>query len=225
MTPPAPTAPVDRLPTHTTPQTLGEEIANSVSHGIGFVLALVGAPWLVRAAMLHGDPTAVAAVSVFSATLVLLYLSSTLYHAVRAGPAKRAFRILDHGAVYLLIAGTYTPFTLVSLHGVWGWSLFGVVWALAILGIVLTATGAMQHPQASTALFLGMGWLIVVAIRPLWLHLPLAGFVWLVAGGLAYTVGVGFLTTKRLPYGHFIWHLLVLVGSACHYVAVLRYAA
>lgn len=208
------------------PQSLGEEIANSVSHGIGFVAALIGTPFLVRAALRRGDPTGVVAVSVFAATLVLLYLASTLYHAVREGRAKHAFRVLDHGAAYLLIAGTYTPFTLVSLHGVWGWALFGVVWALAILGIALTATGAMRHPQASTALFLGMGWLIVIAIRPLWLHLPLDGFIWLVAGGIAYTIGVGFLAMdRRIRYGHFVWHLLVLVGSSCHYIAVLRYAA
>lgn len=213
------------LPAHRTPQSVGEEIANSASHAIGFVAAFVGTPYLVRAALRRGDPTGVVAVSIFAATLLLLYLASTLYHAVRPGRAKRVFRILDHGAVYLLIAGTYTPFTLISLHGVWGWSLFGVVWGLAALGIVLTATGAMRHPQASTILFLAMGWLIVVAIRPLWLHLPLDGFIWLVAGGLAYTVGVGFLTAPRLRYGHFIWHLLVLVGSTCHYIAVLRYAA
>ena len=196
-----------------------------MSHGVGFVAALIATPFLVRTALRHGNPTGVVAVSIFAATLVLLYLASTLYHAVRAGRAKRIFRVLDHGAVYLLIAGTYTPFTLISLHGVWGWSLFGVVWGLAAIGIVLTATGALQHPQASTALFLAMGWLIVVAIRPLWLHLPLDGFIWLVAGGLAYTVGVGFLTATRLRYGHFIWHLLVLVGSTCHFIAVLRYAA
>ncbi|HEU5358960.1 MAG TPA: hemolysin III family protein [Gemmatimonadales bacterium] len=201
-------------------------MANSVSHGFGFVAALMATPSLVRAALRRGDPTGVVAVSVFAATLVFLYLASTLYHAVREGRAKRAFRVLDHGAAYLLIAGTYTPFTLVSLHGAWGWTLFAVVWVLAILGIVLTAVGALRHPQASTALFLGMGWLIVVAIRPLWLHLPLDGFIWLVAGGMAYTIGVGFLAMdRRIRYGHFVWHLLVLVGSACHYIAVLRYAA
>lgn len=197
-----------------------------MSHGFGFVAALMATPSLVRAALRRGDPTGVVAVSVFAATLVFLYLASTLYHAVREGRAKRAFRVLDHGAAYLLIAGTYTPFTLVSLHGAWGWTLFAVVWVLAILGIVLTAVGALRHPQASTALFLGMGWLIVVAIRPLWLHLPLDGFIWLVAGGMAYTIGVGFLAMdRRIRYGHFVWHLLVLVGSACHYIAVLRYAA
>ena len=207
------------------PQSLGEEIANSVSHGVGFLLALGAAPLLVRAAVQRGSASGIVGASVFAATVVLLYLASTLYHALPPNRAKRVFRILDHGAVFLLIAGTYTPFTLGVLRGAWGWTLFGVVWSLAAVGIVLTAARGIRYPRLATGVYLGMGWLVVIAIRPLWLRLPFTGLLWLVAGGIAYTVGVRFLAAKRMRYSHFVWHLLVLVGSACHFVAVLRYAA
>lgn len=207
------------------PQSLGEEIANSVSHGVGFLLALGAAPFLVRAAVQRGSPSGIVGAGVFAATVVLLYLASTLYHALPPNRAKRVFRILDHGAVFLLIAGTYTPFTLGVLRGAWGWTLFGVVWSLAAVGIVLTAARGIRYPRLATGVYLGMGWLVVIAIRPLWLRLPFTGLLWLVAGGIAYTVGVRFLAAKRMRYSHFVWHLLVLVGSACHFVAVLRYAA
>lgn len=207
------------------PQSLGEEIANSVSHGVGFLLALGAAPFLVRAAVQRGSPSGIVGAGVFAATVVLLYLASTLYHALPPNRAKRVFRILDHGAVFLLIAGTYTPFTLGVLRGAWGWTLFGVVWSLAAVGIVLTAARGIRYPRLATGVYLGMGWLVVIAIRPLWLRLPFMGLLWLVAGGIAYTVGVRFLAAKRMRYSHFVWHLLVLVGSACHFVAVLRYAA
>lgn len=207
------------------PQSLGEEIANSVSHGVGLLAALAAAPFLVSAAVRRGSVSGIAGASVFVTTIVLLYLASTLYHALPPHRAKRVFRILDHGAVFLLIAGTYTPFTLGVLRGLWGWTLFGVVWSLAALGIVLTSAGGIRYPRLSTAVYLGMGWLILVAIRPLWLRLPLAGLLWLGAGGIAYTVGVRFLAAKRMRYSHFVWHLLVLAGSTCHFVAVLLYAA
>jgi hemolysin III len=189
-------------------------------------LAALGVvPFLIVAAVRRGSASAIVGASVFSATLVLLYFASTMYHALPRHKAKRVFRILDHGAVFLLIAGTYTPFTLGVLRGAWGWTLFGVVWSLAALGIVLTATGGIRYPRLSTGVYLGMGWLVVIAVRPLWLRVPLAGLLWLLAGGIAYTVGVVFLAAKRMRYSHFVWHLLVLAGSSCHFVAVLLYAA
>jgi hemolysin III len=206
-------------------QSLREEIANSVSHGVGLLAALGVVPFLIVAAVRRGSASAIVGASVFSATLVLLYFASTMYHALPRHKAKRVFRILDHGAVFLLIAGTYTPFTLGVLRGAWGWTLFGVVWSLAALGIVLTATGGIRYPRLSTGVYLGMGWLVVIAVRPLWLRVPLAGLLWLLAGGIAYTVGVVFLAAKRMRYSHFVWHLLVLAGSSCHFVAVLLYAA
>ena len=206
------------------PQSLGEEIANSVSHGLGLLAALGAVPFLVIAAVRRGSASGIVGASIFAATLVLLYLASTMYHALPRPRAKRVFRIVDHGAVFLLIAGTYTPFTLGVLRGGWGWTLFGLVWSLAVLGIVLTAAGGIRYPRLSTGVYLGMGWLVLIAIRPLWLRVPLAGLLWLLAGGIAYTIGVPFLAAKRLRYSHFVWHLLVLAGSSCHFVAVLLYA-
>ncbi len=139
--------------------------------------------------------------------------------------ASYLFRLLDHEAIFLFIAGTYTPFTLGVLRGVWGWSLLGGVWSLALVGIVLNAVGGVRYRQFSTAIYLGMGWLMLVVIRPLWMRLPLSGLLWLLAGGLAYTVGVAFFAAKRIPYSHLIWHLFVLVGTSCHFVAVLLYSA
>lgn len=206
------------------PQSIGEEIANSVSHGAGFLAALAALPVLVLAALPRGTLAAVGA-GVFAGTMALLYLTSTLYHALPPNRAKRLFQLLDHGAIYLLIAGTYTPFTLGVLRGPWGWTLFGLVWALAAAGIIYKAWGGVRHPRFSTGLYLAMGWLALVAARPLWLHVPAWGLFWLVAGGLAYTAGVGFYAASRLPYRHFVWHLFVLVGTGCHFVAVLHYAA
>ena len=184
---------------------------------------LVAAPFLVSNAA-HGDAAAIVGASIFAATLTLLYTASTLYHALPQRKAKHLFRVFDHGAVFLLIAGTYTPFTLGVLRGPWGWTLFGLVWGLAALGILLIAIGGIRHPRLSMAVYLGMGWLIVIAIRPLWQRVPLAGLLWLVAGGTAYMVGIAFLADKNRRYSHFIWHLLVLAGSACHFIAVLSYS-
>lgn len=175
--------------------------------------------------MTGGTASDIVGSSVFAATLVLLYLTSTSYHAAPAGPLKRHLRRLDHAAIYLLIAGTYTPFTLGVLAGPWGWTLFGLVWGTAAFGVFYKLTAGVRYPRLSTALYLIMGWLIVIAIRPLVLEMPLPGVLWLVAGGLAYTAGVGFYASRRIPYGHFLWHLFVLAGSACHFMAVLRYAA
>ncbi|OLC73105.1 MAG: hemolysin D [Gemmatimonadetes bacterium 13_1_40CM_4_69_8] len=207
------------------PQSPGEEIANTISHAVGLVATLVGVPFLIGHALRRGSTAGVVGASVFACTIVLLYLASTLYHALPRTRAKRLFRMFDHEAIFLFIAGTYTPFTLGVLRGVWGWSLFGIVWGLALLGIVLNATGAMRYRRFSTGVYLGMGWLMLIAIRPLWLRLPLPGVLWLLAGGLAYTVGVAFFSAKRIPYSHLIWHLFVLVGTSCHFIAVLLYAA
>jgi hemolysin III len=203
---------------------LGEEIANSVTHGVGVVLSLIALPTLVVVAARRHDTWQIVGGAVFGTTLLLLYCASTLYHAIPLPRVRSVFRVLDHAAIYLLIAGTYTPFALGALRGTWGWSLLIAVWALAALGIVLKATRGFQYAWLSTAVYLAMGWLIVVAIRPLTAHIGLAGLAWLLAGGLAYTLGVIFFAWDRLRYGHMVWHLFVLAGSICHFVAVLRYA-
>lgn len=207
-------------------QSVGEEIANSISHGVGLIMALVATPFLIMHAMQHADTALVVGASLFAATMVLLYLSSTLYHALPRGKAKRVFKIIEHSAIYLLIAGTYTPFTLGVLRGPWGWTLFGIIWGLAVIGVILKAFDKMRNPIISTSLYLLMGWLILIAVYPLYTRISVSGLLWLVAGGLAYTIGVFFFATdSRLQYGHFIWHLFVMVGTACHYVAILWYAA
>ncbi len=162
--------------------------------------------------------------SVFAGTVAALYLASTLYHALPTSKAKRVFRVIDHSAIFLLIAGTYTPFTLGVLRGAWGWTLFGVVWSLAVLGVTLKSIAGIRSPRLSTTLYVGMGWCALVAIRPLWDHVPMAGWLWLIAGGLAYTAGIVFYAAERMPYGHFVWHLFVLMGTACHFFAVWSYA-
>ena len=207
------------------PQSQGEEIANSVSHAAGLLATLVSAPFLISGAARTGSASSIVGASIFAVTLALLYTASTLYHALPRSTAKHLFRVLDHGAVFLLIAGTYTPFTLGVLRGAWGWTLFGLVWGLAALGILLIAMGGIPHPRLSMGIYLGMGWLVLIAIRPLWLRVPLDGLLWLLAGGIAYTVGVAFLAAKETRYSHFVWHLLVLAGSGCHFIAVLSYAA
>jgi hemolysin III len=205
-------------------QSLGEEIANSISHGTGFLAALIALPVLVIDAVRHGAAAIVGA-GVFAATMALLYLTSTLYHALAPNRAKRVFQILDHVAIYLLIAGTYTPFTLGVLWGPWGWTLFGLIWALDVAGIVLKSVGGVRHPRISTGLYVVMGWLILAAAKPLWHAMPGWGLFWLAAGGVAYTAGVGFYAANRMRYAHFVWHLFVLAGTTCHFIAVLRYAA
>ena len=209
---------------HSRVPSLGEEIANSVSHGVGLASALVAGPILVLAAARRGGLAGSIGASVFIGTAVLLYAASTLYHALPGREAKRVFQVLDHSAIFLLIAGTYTPFTLGVLRGAWGWTLFGLVWSLAVLGVTLKAVCGIRYPRLSTTLYLSMGWLAVIAVRPLWLCLPVSGWLWLLAGGLAYTVGVAFYAADRLRYGHFVWHLCVLAGTACHFFAVLWYA-
>ena len=201
-----------------------EEVANSVSHGLGFVLAVAGAPLLIATAVRRGTLADVVAVSVFAASMALLYLSSTIYHALPPGRTKNAFHVLDHAAIYLLIAGTYTPFTLGVLKGGWGWTLFGLVWGLAALGVLMKVFAGIRWNGISTAVYVGMGWLIIIAAKPLWESLPLAGLIWLFAGGIAYTSGVYFYLKKNMRYGHLVWHLFVVAGTGCHFVAILNYA-
>jgi len=177
-------------------QSLGEELANSISHGVGLIGALVASPLLIAYAVQRGSALFVVGASVFAATVVLLYLASTLYHALPRGTAKRVFQIIEHSAIFLLIAGTYTPFTLGALRGAWGWTLIGLVWGLAVVGVLVKATTGVRHRALSMTLYLGMGWLMVIAVRPLWLKVPLAGLVWLLLGGVAYTAGVAFFAAK-----------------------------
>lgn len=205
-------------------QSLGEEIANSVSHGVGLLAALVAGPVLVVDALQRGGTTGIVGASVFAVTACLLYLASTIYHALPPNRAKQVFQVLDHNAIFLLIAGTYTPFTLGVLQGAWGWSLLGLVWSLALAGGIFKTISGMRYPRISVGLYLAMGWIFLVAVKPLWLLMPAEGLFWLFAGGIAYTVGVGFYAAERVPYCHFIWHLFVLAGTACHFIAVLRYA-
>jgi hemolysin III len=203
--------------------TLGEEIAHAVTHGVGLVLSIGGLAVLVAAAVTRGDAWHIVGCAIFGATLVLLYTASTLYHSIHHERAKRVLRRLDWAAIFLLIAGSYTPFTLVSLRGGWGWTLLALVWSLAILGIVLQVTIPARVGRLSVAIYLAMGWLVVIAIEPLVRSLHPEGLVLLILGGLAYTLGLAFYGWRRLPYNHAVWHLFVLAGSACHFSCVLGY--
>lgn len=207
-------------------QSQREEISNSISHGVGLVAALAGTPFLITHALRNGDVGFVVGASLFSVSMILLYLASTLYHAWPIGKAKRRFRIIEHSAIFILIAGTYTPLTLGVLRGAFGWTLFGVIWGLAIAGVTLKAFYKTAHPILSTGLYLLMGWLIVIAVVPLFAKMSTAGLFWLIAGGLSYTAGVAFFATdSQLKYGHLIWHLFVIAGTTCHYFMVLWHAA
>ncbi len=199
----------------------GEEVANSVTHGVGWLLSVGGLATLVTFAAVTGGALRVASCAVFGATLVLLYTASTLYHALSRDGAKRVFRVLDHSAIFLLIAGTYTPLALVAVGGAWGWSLFTTIWLLAAVGVLLNTIAHGRWRWLSITLYVTMGWLVVIAIRPL-VAAVTTGVLWLiVAGGLAYTAGLAFYGWRRLPYSHAVWHLFVLAGSVLHYLAVL----
>ena len=200
-----------------------EEVVNTLSHGIGVVLSLVGLGVLSTLASMHGSAWHVVGCTVYGVTLVVLYLASTLYHALPLSRAKIVLQSLDHTAIYLLIAGTYTPFTLVNLRGPWGWSLLGIVWGLALLGILLRATNLQRRDGISVAFYIAMGWVAVVAVKPILAAVPLGALVLLLIGGLAYTAGVIFYAWERLPYNHAVWHLFVLAGSTFQFLAVLLY--
>jgi hemolysin III len=207
-------------------QTSGEEIANTLSHGIAFVLAIAALPILVNGASIRGRLADIIAAGLFAGTMIALYLASTLYHALPVGKAKAWLNRIDHASIYLFIAGSYMPYLLGVLRGPWGWSLFGVVWTAAALGIVAKLLDRLTHPMLSTGLYVAMGWVGLIAASPLVERMPPEGLIWLVAGGASYTAGaVVFLFDSRLRYGHFIWHLFVMGGSLCHYFAALWQAS
>lgn len=199
-----------------------EERLNAVTHGVGASLALVGLSALIVSAYLYGSVWHLVSFSIYGVSLVLLYLASTLYHSFTDQKLKYIFKIIDHAAIYLLIAGTYTPFTLVLLHGMLGWTVFGVIWGLALVGVVFQIFFVKRFKILSTLCYIFMGWLMVVFIKPLIAALPLNGLCWLIAGGLFYTVGA-FFYLYRFPYNHTIWHLFVLAGSAAHFVTIICY--
>jgi hemolysin III len=205
--------------------TVREEIANSISHGLGLVLAVIALPILIVSAVRAGSTHFTVGASVFGATMILLYLASTLYHSITHETAKRFCRLFDHSAIFLLIAGTYTPFTLGVLRGAWGWTLLVIIWCLAIAGIVIKAMPRTRHSWISMVLYVVMGWLAIVAIKPIWTLVPLPGILLVFAGGVAYTGGLVFFAAPRLRYAHFIWHLCVIAGTTCHFFAVLWYAS
>ncbi len=214
----------DAAPKHQLPEyTLGEEIANSVTHGIGALLSLIGTAILLYRAVHDGTTLHVISFAVYGSCLFLLHLSSTLYHALRPPRAKRVFRVFDHCSIYLLIAGTYTPFLLLSLWGRWGLTLLIAIWTLAIAGIVFKSLFIGRLQKVSVLLYILMGWMIIVAAREAWIRVPHAAIGFVAAGGLFYTLGVAFYAWKSLPYNHAVWHLFVLGGSACHYAAILLY--
>ncbi|HVF38944.1 MAG TPA: hemolysin III family protein [Gemmatimonadaceae bacterium] len=197
-------------------------IANSVTHGVGLMASLVAAPVLINAAVNQNDPWRVVGVTVYAVSLVLLYAASTAYHSFPRSNATTLLRTLDHSAIYLLIAGSYTPFALGPLRGPWGWSLLAAVWTMALVGVALKTLKGFGSKTLTTTVYIVMGWLSVVAIKPLITLVGPAGFWWLLAGGLCYTGGVVFYATdKRVRYGHAVWHVFVLAGSTCHFFAVL----
>ena len=203
------------------PQSAGEELANSISHGLGLAGAMIGTPILLLAAFHHGSISFLIGTIIFTATMLLVYLGSTLYHAWPQTRAKSLLQVLDHSAIFLLIAGTYTPFALGPLRGAGGLTMLGIVWTLALFGVVMKTTrGPLRHRKVAMTLYLGTGWLGLVLIRPLALAVPWSAVLWLIAGGIAYTAGTLFFANERLRYAHFVWHLFVLAGTSCHFAAV-----
>jgi len=207
----------------TTKYSVGEEIANSITHGIGALLSIGGLAVLVGFASLRGDAWHIASCSIFGSTLILLYVASTLYHSIPLPNIKEILRMIDHSAIYLLIAGTYTPFMLVNLRGPWGWSLFGTIWGIAITGILLKTTSFGRLPGISLGFYLAMSWIVIIAIKPMLAVLDKGGLELLLLGGLTYTAGIVFYAWKKLPYSHAIWHVFVLAGSCFHFFAILFY--
>lgn len=200
-----------------------EEVANSVSHGVGLCLAIAGAVILIVRASMQGDAWRVVSFSIYSSSLILLYAASTLYHSFSLERKRYILKILDHSAIYLLIAGTYTPFTLVSIRGAWGWSLFGGIWGLALAGILFKIFFVNKLKTLSIIIYLCMGWLVIIAFKPAIEHIPGSGLILLVIGGIIYSLGVIFYSREKMPFHHLIWHLFVIGGSICHYFAILLY--
>jgi len=202
---------------------LGEEIANAITHGIGTGLSIAGLTLLVVLAILHSDVSRIVSFSIYGSSLIILYLASTLYHSFQNPPVKRVFRIIDHSAIYLLIAGTYTPFVLLCMRGAWRWAFLGVVWGLALLGIGFKAFFTNRFRKISVLAYVLMGWLCVIALKEMLATIPSGGLILLAVGGIVYTVGIIFYVWRRVPYNHAIWHLFVMGGSICHYFAILLY--
>ncbi|MEW6716551.1 MAG: hemolysin III family protein [Chloroflexota bacterium] len=205
--------------------TLGEEIVHSITHGIGAGLSIAGLVVLVVLAARRGDVYQIVSFSIYGAMLILLYLASTLYHGFQHPQAKQVFQIIDHASIYLLIAGTYTPFLLVGIRGVLGWTLLAIIWGLAVIGVGFKALAIHRFEKLSVLAYILMGWLCVVMLKELLSNIPIGGLIWLAVGGVVYTVGVIFYALRKIPYMHAIWHLFVLGGSICHYFAVLLYLA
>lgn len=204
-------------------QTIPEEIANAITHGVGIVVSIVALVLMVVYACHYHQVKAIVSASIFGASLIALYFSSTLYHAVWHLKTKQILQMIDHMMIYLLIAGTYTPFTLVALGGGWGWSLFGVIWGLALAGIVFKLFFTGKFEKLSVGIYIAMGWLAIIAIKPFLHAIPFAGLMWVIAGGLAYSIGIIFYAGDRIRYAHTIWHIFVLLGSLCHVIAILCY--
>ena len=209
--------------TYSEKYSLREELAHAVTHGIGIPLSIAALAVLVGFSAMYGDAWHITSTAIYGVTLILLYTASTLYHSIPHARAKSILQQLDHAAIFLLIAGTYTPFTLVSLRGPWGWTLFGLVWAIAIIGICVELCGSSRLRRWSLALYLGMGWLVIIAIKPMLANVETGGLLLLLAGGLSYSLGAIFYAWKRLSYNHAIWHLFVLAGSMLHFFSVLFY--
>ena len=202
---------------------LREDFANSIIHGAGIILSIIGMCVLIGFASIYGNAWHVVSCTIYGSTLVFLYTASTLYHSIQLAKAKKVLRALDHSTIFLLIAGTYTPFTLVNLRGPWGWSLFGVIWALAVIGILFETTMLRKGAIVSVAFYVAMGWVVVVAIKPMLSLVDTGGLVLLLLGGVAYTTGVVFYLWRQMPYNHAIWHVFVLAGSTLHFFAILLY--
>jgi len=212
--------PASPTPASSTAHELRDEIANALTHGVGAAAALAGGAVLITLAAIHGDGWQLAGAIVFGVALLLLYTASTLYHAIQHPVAKGRLKVFDHCAIYLLIAGSYTPFTLIGLRGPWGWGLFAAIWTIALAGVVFKLFYTGRFPRLSTALYIAMGWLVVVALKPMLASIDAWTLGWLLAGGVFYTLGTYFYHRESIPYSHAIWHLFVIAGSVCHFVAV-----
>lgn len=211
------------METKAAPYSLAEEIAHAITHGVGILLSIAALAVMIGFSSVYGDAWHITSTAIYGTTLILLYTASTLYHSIPQPKAKAILQQLDHAAIFLLIAGTYTPFTLVNLRGTWGWSLFGLVWGIAIAGILIELFGSERMRRWSLWLYLGLGWLVLIAIKPMLDSVATGGLILLLAGGLSYSLGVIFYVWDRLAFNHAIWHLFVLAGSALHFFSVLFY--
>jgi hemolysin III len=198
-----------------------EELPNALTHGFGLLCSILGFIVLLVVTLIRGGKWQIISCAIYGVTLICVYAASTLYHGVSSPRLKQGFLLFDHCAIYLLIAGTYTPFLLVNLRGGWGWPMFGVIWGIAVSGVLFKLLFADRFPIFSVAMYLGMGWLGIIAAKQVYIQVPSIGLVWIFAGAFAYSIGVIFYACKKIPHHHVIWHLLVMAGSGCHYIAIL----